>query len=199
MSFRTPHERRLWLAAGVGLLVIYASAYFVQFVLLFLRARGWLGPTILAAFLLVAGVVVAAVARQRPGRAEILLLVAAAGVYALLFRHLTIIQERIHLLQYGALGALFYTALLERWPPPRPGGARWHQRQPGLLACLLAGLAGWGDELVQGVLPNRVYDLRDVALNAASGALVVGVLAARRRLRAAPPARSRKEVATSRV
>jgi hypothetical protein len=36
---------------------------------------------------------------------------------------------------------------------------------------------------VQGILPNRVYDLRDVALNALSGALVVAVLAARRMLR----------------
>jgi hypothetical protein len=182
-SFRTRRERRLWMAAGICVLLVYGSAYFVQYLLLYLRDRGWLGPTVLAAFLTIGGTVVAGLARQRPGRAEVLLLVAAAGVYALLFRHLQIIQERIHLLQYGALGALFYAALLERWSPPRPAGEPWWQRHPAPIACLLAGAAGWGDELVQGLLPNRVYDLRDVALNALSGALVVGVLWARRGLR----------------
>jgi len=86
-------------------------------------------------------------------------------------------------IQYGALGALFYAALLERWPRPRPAGAPRWQRFRGLFAAALAAAAGWGDEVVQGILPNRVYDLRDVVLNALSGALVVIVLATRRWLR----------------
>ena len=36
---------------------------------------------------------------------------------------------------------------------------------------------GWLDEALQGVLPNRVYDLRDVRLNALAGALALAALA----------------------
>jgi hypothetical protein len=33
--------------------------------------------------------------------------------------------------------------------------------------------AGWIDELIQGLLPTRYYDLRDVAFNAAAGLLAL--------------------------
>ena len=63
---------------------------------------------------------------------------------------------------------------MERW-----GGivATGWRRFPALAAGVLNAAVGWGDELVQGVLPNRVYDLRDVLLNAIAGALVVTVAA----------------------
>jgi VanZ family protein len=34
-------------------------------------------------------------------------------------------------------------------------------------------VTGWCDELIQGLLPNRHYDLHDVALNAVSGLLAL--------------------------
>ena len=34
------------------------------------------------------------------------------------------------------------------------------------MAVLLTTIVGWLDEGIQAVLPNRVYDLRDVAFNA---------------------------------
>jgi hypothetical protein len=194
-GFRTPLERRLWLLAALLVLGIYASAYFVQLLLDGLRARGLLGPTIWACLALAAGGVLVALLRQRPERWELGLLLAASGAYALLLHHLDIIQERIHLLEYGALGGLCYGALRERWAdaaagaadarPGAPVGAlrQWLRRWPGAVAVVLAGFAGWGDEIVQGILPNRRYDLRDVATNAEAAALLVAVLAARRRLR----------------
>jgi hypothetical protein len=178
-------ERRLWwLAAGL-VAFIYASAYFIQFVFLALRERGLLGPTILAAFAATAVALGAWLVRQRPRWPELALLAATALVYLGLLQHLTIIQERVHLLEYGALGGIFYAAFRERWGDAAARGLR---RDPGLAACLANGAAGWGDELVQGILPNRVYDNRDVALNAIAGALVVVVAATRRRLRARLPA-----------
>ena len=61
------------------------------------------------------------------------------------------------------------------------------------VATLLVALAGWVDEGIQGLLPNRVYDLRDVGLNAGAGALAAGFAAIHRRLGApgAPGAGSR--------
>ena len=42
-----------------------------------------------------------------------------------------------------------------------------------MAAALIGTAIGWGDELVQAILPNRVYDLRDVAMNAAGAVLGV--------------------------
>ena len=64
------------------------------------------------------------------------------------------------------------------------------------MRCFVAGLAGWGDELIQYFLPNRVYDLRDVAFNAEAAALVVAFLAARRLARRRDARRGHAEVAT---
>ena len=115
----------------------------------------------------------------------------AARRHLLFLRYLRIIQERIHLLEYGVVGGLAYAALLERWGDAADRVAerpRW-QRWPALWAILIAGAAGWGDELVQAALPNRTYDLRDVATNAEAAALLVVVLATRRKLRAEAAAR----------
>ena len=191
--FRTPRERRLWLLAAAVVLFIYASAYFVRFALDALRERGLLAGSIWGLVLVAAAAGAAFVIRQRPGRWEVALLFAAAGAYLLLLRRLHIIQERIHLVEYGAVGGLAYAALCERWgyangttisAPLDP--RRWWQRIPAVSAILIAAAAGWGDELVQALLPNRYYDLRDVLTNAEAAALLVLVLAARRKLRATP-------------
>ncbi|HEV8631961.1 MAG TPA: hypothetical protein VGV61_16720 [Thermoanaerobaculia bacterium] len=183
-------ERRCWRLAGALVLAIYASAYFNQFLLDALRTRGALAPTIGGVFVVAAAAVLAYLVRSRPGPWEVALLFAGAGAYLLLLRHLDIIQERIHLLEYGAVGGLFYGALLARWPDATAAARPPWQRAPALAAILLATAAGWGDELVQGLLPNRHYDLRDVLTNAEAAALLVLVLAVRRRLRATLPARA---------
>jgi len=192
--FRTPRERRFWLLAVAVVLFIYAAAYFVQFLLDALRTRGLLAAAVWGTVIVAAAAGAAFVVRERPGRWEVALLFAAAGAYLLFLRRLDIIQERIHLIEYGAVGGLAYAALCERWAAPASvvgaDGAltalerpRW-QRWPAAWAILIATAAGWGDELVQAVLPNRHYDLRDVATNAEAAALLVLVLAARRKLRA---------------
>ncbi|HXT49701.1 MAG TPA: hypothetical protein VN811_01590 [Thermoanaerobaculia bacterium] len=192
--FRTSRERRLWQLALAVVLFIYASAYFVRFALDALRERGLLAGSIWGLVLVAAAAGVAFVVRQRPGRWEVALLFVAGGAYLLLLRRLHIIQERIHLLEYGAVGGLAYAALCERWGHAKAAAAspaltaprRWWQRIPAMWAILIAGAAGWGDELVQALLPNRYYDIRDVATNAEAAALLVLVLAARRKLRATP-------------
>ncbi|RMH20134.1 MAG: VanZ family protein [Acidobacteria bacterium] len=71
--------------------------------------------------------------------------------------------ERVHVVEYGLLAVLLYRA----W---RPAG--------GVEACLLvflwATFAGTADEWVQWFFPQRVGEIRDVAINAAAAA--TGVL-----------------------
>ena len=67
--------------------------------------------------------------------------------------------ERIHIVEYGLIGLMLGWALsgISCWP-------KWWP-----LAVILVWMVGWGDELIQAVLPSRVYDVRDIVLNGFSG------------------------------
>ena len=66
------------------------------------------------------------------------------------------------------VGGLVFAALRERWR--HRGASSW---AAGIGALVITGLVGWGDEGIQALLPNRVYDLRDAVLNLVGGALIV--------------------------
>ncbi|MBF0428405.1 MAG: VanZ family protein [Magnetococcales bacterium] len=67
--------------------------------------------------------------------------------------------ERIHFLEYGILAFLVFRAA------GRPRGT-------GLLWVYLAVVgAGFSDEIIQWMLPNRHFDLRDVGMNAVGAAI----------------------------
>jgi hypothetical protein len=173
-------ERRLWWLAALYFLAILATAYFVRFAVDFLRARGWLGSSF---WILTAAVALAGawwLTRHRPRPRELAYAAAVAAVYAGAFLAMSRIEERIHLFQYGLLALLLDAALAAR---ARRGGGPSGAWSRALVAGGLTALAGLLDELWQGWLPNRMYDTRDVALNAASGALALLALAGWRWLR----------------
>src|SRR5439155_15393092 len=79
-------------------------------------------------------------------------------------RHL----ERTHLPEYGVAAWLAWRAV----------GPLVLGRVPGYVAAATLGAAiGLGDELLQAVTPGRVYDIRDVAMNALGALLGIVVLA----------------------
>ncbi len=86
-----------------------------------------------------------------------------------------IMVERIHFIQYGILALLIYNSLSVSMT-----GFKKYLITLGLVTAL-----GWGDELIQALLPERVYDLRDVFLNALAGALMLIVIFTAERLRRA--------------
>lgn len=171
MERRSGEERRLWIAAAALLVAIWSSAYFVQFALDALRERNLLRVTIAGAALVVAIAVAAPMVRRRAGAREWAALVGVALVYAAVASRLHIVQERVHLIEYGAVAWLFRGAL-----------AAHARAAPGVRDALLvwggafglASLGGLADEAIQGILPNRHWDLRDVGLNALSAALALG-------------------------
>ena len=107
--------------------------------------------------------------RAAPRGAYLLAVVAVLGYATALVWLRAIRLERVHLPEYGIAAWLAWRALIV------PMG----DRSPTYVAAaVLAALIGWGDELVQGVTPGRVYDLRDVAANtvgAGLGALLLAV------------------------
>lgn len=179
-------ERRWWRISFAYLAGIYLSLYPLQFVLDFLRARNLLRLSLAALFVAAAAAVAIWMRRRQAGRLEWLALSGVGAVYAALLERMTILQERLHLLEYGLL-ALGFRAALEarRRRGVGPAGAGWVP----VGAWALTASAGWLDEGIQAVLPNRVYDLRDVGFNALAGALSLAsasaLEAARRRARRA--------------
>lgn len=174
-------ERRLWWAAFVYLGAIYLSLYPLQFAMDLLRRHDLLRLAIGATFLSAAGAGLFVGVRQGWRPRQWLVAAAGAVLVGLLALRLDVVQERLHLIEYGALGLLFWAALARR--DERHGRTTLvHGVRTVALATLLVGAAGWLDEGIQGLLPNRVYDLRDVGINAGAGALAACFAEVHRRL-----------------
>jgi hypothetical protein len=75
-------------------------------------------------------------------------------------------EEAIHLLEYGVLAVLLYRAMR----PPEP--------DLGILAAvvILGTLVGTVDELIQWIIPERFWGLRDIAVNGSACALAAAAL-----------------------
>jgi VanZ family protein len=71
--------------------------------------------------------------------------------------------ERVHLLEYGAVGWLACRAMRHRFAG----------RDHATLSALLVLNIGLGDELIQGLIPRRYYDQKDVLVNGVAGILAV--------------------------
>ncbi|MBI2505135.1 MAG: VanZ family protein [Candidatus Latescibacteria bacterium] len=111
--------------------------------------------------------------KVRPRRRQTYAALLAIGlVYAyLLHRFARFPAERLHLVEYGLVSYFLLRALSLDLPPPRAY----------IVALLLTSLVGTGDELIQWVSPERVFEVKDVQLNIVSGGL--GLLVVRLALR----------------
>ncbi|MCD6310979.1 MAG: VanZ family protein [Elusimicrobia bacterium] len=89
----------------------------------------------------------------------------AAAVIIIAAKKLDIPEERIHFIQYGLCGYLYMNAALAL------SAAVWKKVSIAIAVTVLAGI---GDELIQGILPSRVYDIRDIYFNSFAG--VSGVI-----------------------
>ncbi len=135
-----------------------------------LRERRSLTGTTLVVCLVALVVISILFIRRRPGRAEI---AAGAGiliVYLLAWIRIGVAtpEERTHLFEYSLVAALVHEALLER----RENGRR--VPVPALLALIIAILLGCLDEGIQSLLPNRVFDLIDIAFNSLAATMIIG-------------------------
>ena len=145
------------------LFAIYATLGVVRTITNFLRDRGLLRVSVVAAF----GIAAAALLwlifrdpRNRTWRTVVALLVIAAA-YAIVIYPMSSPEEKIHFIEYGGVALLAHASAPRRF-----------------VACALFVCAvGWLDEGIQALLPSRVYDLRDVGFNAAAGLMALVAIA----------------------
>lgn len=166
--FTSNRERRLWLWTIAIVGAIYATLSLQGRLAAFLRDLDMLvNAYIFLLLLMVLAIVVNGLKRQW-GKYEIWVALGIIAVYGMLLLRLFLSpEERTHLFEYGLVGILIFEALSER--------KKHDQRvwSPAITAIIVTALIGWLDESIQAILPNRVYDIRDVGFNALAGLMAV--------------------------
>lgn len=166
MTTRTSAAGRAWIWTVLYTAVVLASAAYVRPVATAIR-RG-LGP----AFGLVTALgyvglglgLLGAIFRRPAGRPRLVSGLALGLVLTVLAACLAVIpspEERIHFVEFGLLGGLALRAFEHALPVGWASAA----------ATLYALGIGVTDELYQGILPGRFYDIRDIAMNGIGGVL----------------------------
>jgi hypothetical protein len=160
-------RRWLWFWLYVGL--VFLMVPFARDATLTLRNSNLLGAAVTALYAGAVALVVYHVFFDLRYADWIALLVVAAliaGIAALLLG-LSIPEERVHFLQYGAMSLLARSAL-DR------GASR---SDTALLtiagAAGVTSLIGFLEECAQGLLPDRRFDWRDVAMNTGGAAIAL--------------------------
>lgn len=165
--FTSKRERWLWSWTFVVVVAIYSTLALTPLWADFLRDRELVDALFVAAFFIMAMAILAVGLMTRPGLVEVGIGVGVAAVYLMVLVRMAIPKERTHLFEYSLVGILIFFALEER----RANGG--HMRFPAAVSVLATTRIGWIDELIQWVLPDRVYDIRDVGFNALAGFLAV--------------------------
>ena len=131
---------------------------------------GWIGPGVLRTILVIAGILLViqlfrALLKRRFLHILFLLLIAGCFIPAYLTLHLPL--ERFHFLEYGILGVLIFWSL-----KPRRYFLQFY-----LLSLNILLVVSFFDEIFQGFVPERIYDIHDISINIFSG--MIGILAVR--------------------
>ena len=168
--FSSRRERRLWLALVIVLAGIYATLGQAPAIVAALGERivASAGTNLFFALLALLVVIPIFLIDKRPGRAEIAVGVGILAVYLMAWLRIGSWAERTHLFEYALVAGLVHEALLER----RENGRR--VPAPALLALIIAILLGCLDEGIQFLLPNRVFDLIDIAFNSLAATMIIG-------------------------
>ena len=165
--FNSPRERRLWTWTAVVVVGIYSSLGLARTLADQLRDRDLVDGVFVFAF----GIAVVAVAevglRARPGGLELGVFLGVVAVYLMVFARMGIPEERTHLFEYGIVTVLIHEALRERAANGRGGCAA------ALLAIGIGSALGVLDELIQGILPTRVFDPVDLGFNVLAAVMAV--------------------------
>jgi hypothetical protein len=165
--FTSPRERRLWLGTAAILAAIYTTLGLAGKLAGFLRTNNLLEISFIFGLLLAVAATLSQWLQTQPGRREIWAILSIAAAYFMILTRIENPAERTHLFEYGLVAVFIFQALLERQRNGR------HVPLPALMAIVVTALLGWIDEGIQAVLPNRVYDLRDVLFNSLAGLMAV--------------------------
>ncbi len=160
------HEWVSWLLAAFWAALILVTIPFARAITDYVAAR-WGRPvfrdavTMLVIVLGGITLLLAVRLKEMPRRNLLWLLLAAALMLYFTLGVRASAEETLHFLEYCVLGALIFRALSHRTRDIGIYPAAW----------ILGAAVGLLDEIIQWFTPDRVFDFRDVAFNAAGGAI----------------------------
>ena len=160
------NERRLWIALAAVVAAIYSTLGLQRALAAALRDSGLLAPLFILSFAAVIAAIPLIALRLRLGGFQVGVVLGIVIAYLMVFVRMGISEERTHLIEYGVVGALSFAAFNER--SGRAGGG-----SPIVGAIALTTTIGLVDECIQWVLPNRVFDWRDVFFNFFAGTMAI--------------------------
>lgn len=166
--YRSNRERRLWLWAVAVVVAIYSTLGLAQTLAGILEEHELLDLAFFIGFFLVLATIATMALKSRPRGVEIGVVLGIAAVYLFVLLRMAIPAERSHLIEYGVLAVFIHEALLER---ASQGG---RVPVPALVALLATAFLGLLDESIQHLLPNRHFQIVDVAFNALAGLMAIG-------------------------
>ncbi len=163
-------ERTAWAATALYTLFLYSTLtvafriYVDVYDQVGRETVSWWINAGLASIAFVGGALLCRIYRPRAAGYLVLILCGCALAFAL--HVLAVPAKRLHFFQYVPLTLLLFDAL------------RFRRRSPDLYAYTFAAvcLIGLGDELLQGLLPNRYFGVTDLVVNATAGLLTLAVL-----------------------
>ena len=156
--FSSARERRLWAWTLAVVGAIYATLGLATTLVEIVGNRRLFDFLFIAGFLLIGTAVLTQGLKVRPRGAEIGVVIGIGAVYLMVLARLGI-PERSHLFEYCVVSILVFEAFTERAS---------HGRRvpvPALLTIVMTSLVGVVDELIQAVLPSRVFEWTDILFN----------------------------------
>jgi hypothetical protein len=163
-----PSPVRRWFPVVLWVLVIYTTIPFVRVLREWFVARWdpvWIGLAVATVLVAAAGATVVLLRRRAHGlrRGAPLWIIGVTTVMVLwTFSLRRSPEEAVHFLEYGVLAILLHRALR----PTMPNDLVF------IAAALIGALVGTVDEVIQWISPSRIWDWRDLLLNAGAGAMI---------------------------
>ena len=165
--FTSAREKGLWIGALIVVFGIFSTLGLANSIAIELREYGldlWLFLT--GCFLVTITVITQGLG-YRPGKIELFYILGVFATYFMVILRMGMTTERSHLIEYGVLAVLILSAIKERNKSGKIIGRPW------LIALLATTLIGTVDELLQLLIPQRVFDYYDIIFNAFAASLAI--------------------------
>ncbi len=155
----------VWSLIGCYVTFIYSTLYIMRPILNFLKAtlKSYLNLSVGVMFLIILSLVLVHIISNREHYSvnQYLWFSFISCLYGLVLYILELPEEQVHFIEYGILSALIYVALTHDI----------NNESIYFLSAIIVFVFGTIDEVIQWVLPNRCFDIRDLIMNGIAGIL----------------------------